>query len=157
MQIYLKLPKYLLEWCLFEYGDANGVVSFPRGGAENDVLEMMLDRLPDGMEMPERQPDELPIEIPAFKSKPEKEGFCYMTEPGKKVLRHVIMVRLRVRLWHDLYRIEKLQLPITDTIYDWMERNGIEDDARSWEALRQMFMRQRNSYRQGKPSEKKRI
>lgn len=156
MVLYLKLPKYLREWCLFEYGDAAGVVKFPRGGAENDVLEMMLDRLPEGTAPPEQQHDEVPIEIPQFKSKPAPD-WCLMTEPGKKVLRHVIMVRLRVRLWHDLYRIDKLQLPITDTIYDWMERNGIEDDARSWEALRQMYMRQRTSYRKGKPSEKKQI
>ena len=48
MIIYLSLPKYLYEWCLHDWGDAQGIVRFPRGSAENDVLEMMLDKLGEG-------------------------------------------------------------------------------------------------------------
>lgn len=156
MNLYLKLPKYLAEWCQHEFGNAQGVICFPRGSAENDVLEMMLDVMPDPEHPPLPQPGDTAIDIPIFKSKPLPQ-FCYMSENGKKVLTHMIMVRLRVKLWHDLYRVEKLSLPITNTIYDWMGRNGIEDDPRSWEALRQMFMRQRKAYRTGKPSGKRKI
>lgn len=157
MNIYIRLPKYLAEWCLHEYGSPEGVIRFPKGGAENDVLEMMLQPQPDH-EHPELQkPGESAIELPILKSKPQPT-YCYLSENAKKVLTHVIMVRLRVKLWHDLYKIEKLSLPITSTIYDWMERHGIEDDPKSWEALRQMFMRQRKAYRSNiTPSEKKQI
>ena len=156
MNIYLQLPKYLAEWCLFEYGNEQGVIRFPRGGAENDVLEMMITTLPENAKPALQQPGEVAIELPIWKSKPQPD-YCHITESAKKILTHVIMVRLRVRLWHDLYRVDKLQLPITDSIYDWMERHGIENDAKSWESLRQMFMRQRKSYKQGKPSEKMQI
>ena len=156
MNIYLKLPKYLAEWCLHEYGNTDGVICFPRGSAENDVFEMMLDKLPEGENPQMQQPGESAIELPILKSKPQP-SYCHLSENAKKVLTHVIMVRLRVKLWHDLYRIEKLSLPITDSIYDWMERHGIEPDPKSWEALRQMFMRQRKAYRNGKPSEKRKI
>ena len=145
MNIYLSLPKYLREWCLHDWGDADGVVRFPRGGAESDVLEMMLDRLPDKTLPEMQQPGETAIAVPEFKSKPSPT-WCYLTPNAKKVLTHVIMVRFRVQLWHDLYRVEKLSLPITDSIYDWMERHGIEADAKSWEAIRQMFFRQRKEY-----------
>lgn len=156
MNIYLKLPKYLADWCLHEYGNSQGEICFPRGGAEIDVFEMWLEPQPDPEHPELQQPGEFPIVIPVLKSKP-LPTYCYMNENAKKILTHVIMVRLRVKLWHDLYKVEKLSLPITDSIYAWMECNGIEDDPRSWEALRQMFMRQRKAYRQGKPSEKRKI
>lgn len=157
MNIYLKLPKYLSEWCLHEYGTPDGTVRFPRGGAESDVLEMMLDVQPDPEHPELRMSGETAVELPIFKSKPQPT-YCYLTPYAKKVLTHVIMVRLRVKLWHDLYRIEKLSLPITDSIYDWMARHGVDDDPKSWEALRQMYMRQRAAYRQGiKPQEKMQI
>ena len=48
-----------------------------------------------------------------------------------------------------MYLVEKLSLPITDSIYDWMTRHGIEHEEKSWEAIRQMFFRQRKAYRKG--------
>ena len=118
MIIYLTLPKYLGEWCLHDWGDANGVVRFPRGSAENDVLEMQLDKLPEGAEPQLREDGQIAIEIPDFKSKPAPY-WCVLSEYARKVLTHVIMVRFRVQLWNDLYKVEKLSLPITDCIYDW--------------------------------------
>lgn len=149
MNIYLTLPKYLREWCLHDWGDAQGIVRFPRGSAENDVLELFIDRLPEKTlpEMPKE--GQTAIEVPQFKSKPQP-AFCYLTDDAKKILTHVIMVRFRAQLWNDLFHIERLKLPITDTIYDWMERHGIEDEPKSWEAIRQMYFRQRKAYRSKK-------
>ena len=154
MIIYLTLPKYLGEWCLHDWGDANGVVRFPRGSAENDVLEMQLDKLPEGAEPQLREDGQIAIEIPDFKSKPAPY-WCVLSEYARKVLTHVIMVRFRVQLWNDLYKVEKLSLPITDCIYDWMERHGIEPEEKSWEAIRQMFFRQRKAYREGQTPPKR--
>ena len=148
MNIYLSLPKYLTEWCLHDCGDAQGGVRFPRGSAENDVLEMMLDKLPEGGTPQLREDGQVAIAVPDFKSKPAPY-WCVLSEEARKTLTHVIMVRFRVQLWKDLYLVEKLSLPITDSIYDWMTRHGIEHEEKSWEAIRQMFFRQRKAYRKG--------
>lgn len=148
MVIYLTLPKYLAEWVLHDWADPQDVVRFPRGSAENDVLEMMLDKLGEDEKPAMREDGQIAIEIPEFKSKPSPY-WCVLSENARKILTHVIMVRFRVQLWNDLYRVEKLSLPITDSIYDWMTRHGIEHVEKSWEAIRQMFFRQRKSYREG--------
>ena len=97
---------------------------------------------------------QLAIEIPEFKSKPAPY-WCCLSEAARKTLTHVIMVRFRVQLWNDLYKVETLSLPITDCIYDWMERHGIEPVEKSWEAIRQMFFRQRKAYKEGQTPPKR--
>lgn len=146
MNIYLKMPKYLAQWCLHDFGDEQGVVHFPRGSAEHDVLELSLSTLPKGAEPQLRQPDEIAIELPVFKTKP-LPFYCYLNDHGRRLLLHIISVRFRVLLWDDLYNIERLQLPITDVIYDWMSRHGIDDDESNWETIRQIFFRMRKKYR----------
>ena len=148
MNIYLTLPKYLKEWCLHDWADAQGVIRFPRGSAENDVLEMMLDKIPEDGTPQLQEEGQVAIAVPDFKSKPAPY-WCMLSEDAREVLKHVIMVRFRVQLWNDLYKVEKLSLPITDSIYDWMTRHGIEHEEKSWEAIRQMFFRQRKAYREG--------
>jgi hypothetical protein len=154
MNIYLTLPKYLTEWVLHDWADAQGVVRFPRGSAENDVLEMMLDKLGEDEKPAMPQEGQVAIAVPDFKSKPAPY-WCVLSQDAQDTLKHVIMVRFRVQLWDDLYRVEKLSLPITNCIYDWMTRHGIEHEEKSWEAIRQMFFRQRKAYRKGhKPSKR---
>ena len=70
MNIYLTLPKYLTEWVLHDWADAQGVVRFPRGSAENDVLEMMLDKLGEDEKPAMPQEGQVAIAVPDFKSKP---------------------------------------------------------------------------------------
>lgn len=154
MNIYLSLPKYLKEWCLHDWADANGVVRFPRGSAENDVLEMMLDKMPEDGTPQLREEGQIAIAVPDFKSKPAPY-WCMLSEDARETLKHVIMVRFRVQLWNDLYRVEKLSLPITNSIYDWMTRHGIEHEEKSWEAIRQMFFRQRKAYKKGQTPPKR--
>ncbi|WP_410077426.1 hypothetical protein, partial [Barnesiella intestinihominis] len=36
--VYIHLEKYLAEWLLHQFGQ-NGQIRFPRGSAENDILE----------------------------------------------------------------------------------------------------------------------
>lgn len=145
MNVYLRLPKYLAEWCLHDWGGDDGVVRFPRGGAENDVLEQTLTTPPRGAEPQLPAEGDIAVEIPNFKTKPQPH-YWYLTDHGRRLLVHVIYVRFRVALWNDLYRIDRLNLPITDVIYDWMERHGIEPEEKSWEAIRQIFFRQRKKY-----------
>lgn len=146
MNIYLRLPRYLAQWCLHDFGDEQGVVHFPKSGAEHDVLELSLTTLPKGASPQLQQPDEIAIELPVFKTKP-LPFYCYLNDHGRRLLVHIINVRFRVQLWNDLYNIEQLKLPITDVIYDWMARHGIDNDERNWETIRQIFFRLRKKYR----------
>ena len=115
---------------------------------------MQLDKLAEGEEPEKRQEGQVAIEIPDFKSKPAPY-WCVLSESARKILTHVIMVRFRIQLWNDLYKVEKLSLPITDSIYAWMERHGIEPEEKSWEAIRQMFFRQRKAYKEGRNTPKR--
>lgn len=148
MNVYIKLPQYLTEWVLHDFGDENGVVRFPRGSAENDVLEHTLTKPPKDMVTPPlKQPDEIAIELPSFKSKP-LPYYWWLNNHAKEMLCHIIYVRFRVLLWSDLHKVEHLELPITDLIYEWMLRHGIDDNQKSWETIRQIYFRQRKQYAQ---------
>lgn len=149
MTIKLNLPTYLNQWLVHEYGDEEGVVRLPNGCAEHDVIELLAERWPEGEPEGKVERWNTQIHIPEFKGR-EPEYYHYMTAHAKKMLAHVIYVRFRAALWHDLFTIDKLHLPITDAIYDWMERHGIEPTEKSWEALRQMYFRQRTKYRKNR-------
>lgn len=153
MLVYIQIPAYLRQWVLHDFGDNEGVVRFPRGSAENDVLEYTITCQPKDEPPQLRQEGDLAIEVPDFKSKPQPY-YCYINPKAKEMLAHIIYVRFRMQLWQDLNSIERLQCPITDMIYEWMERHGIDDDPKNWETIRQIFFRQRKQYR--KKNEKKR-
>ncbi len=145
MLLYLKLYPYLAQWVQHEFANAEGVVHFPKGSAEHNVMEMMLQRRPPrtNPELPEA--GTIAINIPSFRCKPA-ESYYHLSKNARKVLAHTIYTRFKVQLWEDLYNIESLQLPISNTIYDWMERHGIADTPENWETIRQMFYRQRKKY-----------
>lgn len=145
MNIYLHLPKYLRQWVLHDFGDAEGVVRFPRGSAEHDVLSHTLTTQPKNAKPQLPDEESVAIELPELKYKP-LPFYCYLTERARKMLAQVILIRFRIMLWHDLHDLDKLQCSITDVIYDWMERHGIDDDPTSWETIRQTYFRQRKKY-----------
>ncbi len=153
MLVYIQIPAYLRQWVLHDFGDNEGVVRFPRGSAENDVLEYTITCQPKDEPPQLRQEGDLAIEVPDFKSKPQPY-YCYINKKAKEMLAHIIYVRFRMQLWQDLNSIERLQCPITDMIYEWMDRHGIDDDPKNWETIRQIFFRQRKQYR--KKNEEKR-
>ena len=149
MLIYIHLPKYLREWVLHDFGGDDGVVRFPKGGAEYDVLEYVITTPPKDAQPQLRGEGDIAIEVPQFKSKPQPY-YWYINDSARRMLEHIIYVRFRVLLWQDLYTIERLQCPITDVIYEWMERHGIEPEEKSWETIRQIFFRMRKKYRKSK-------
>lgn len=146
MNIYLQLPRHLREWLIHEYGDEQGVVRLPNGCAEHDVMELLLEKWPHDVPVETMGDGKTAIHIPEFKAR-KPEHYNYLTPNGKKMLTHVIYVRFRVQLWNDLHRLEKFHVSITDAIYDWMERHGIEPVEKSWESIRQMYFRQRKQYK----------
>lgn len=148
MLIYLKLDQYLRQWCIHEHGNpVDNTVSFPRGSAENNILELFLTTPPRGNE-PELPADgTLAINVPAFKAKPAPY-YNYLSQSARDLLRHTIYIRLKLQLWHDLHRFSNLDVELSGLIYTWMEAHGItNDDDRAFETLRQMYYRQRKRYK----------
>jgi len=141
--IRIEVPDYLLDWCRFKWGDEKGHIRFPRGSNESEILERLLKKTPPDPIEPDGN---LPIEVPNFKSKPNKD-FTWLTTKDRKMLVHALQVYFRIELWHDLFDIERLRLPIGDSVWAWMEEHGISDDPKNWEAIRQIFYRQRLKYR----------
>lgn len=146
MTIKLYLKEYLRQWIVHDYGDEEGIVRLPNGCAEHDLIELLVQRWPEDEPHGKVYRWNTEIHIPEIKGR-DPEYFCYMTDHAKKMLADVIYVRFRAALWHDIFTIDKLHLSITDGIYDWMERHGIDPNEKNWEALRQMYFRQRKRYR----------
>lgn len=147
MTIQILLPEYLHQWLVHEYGDQDGVVRLPLGCAEHDVMECTLKPWPEDVgrgQVP--WPWNTLIHVPEFKAR-SRDRCEYMSEHAKKMLAHVIYVRFRAALWQDIYKLDRLNASITDSIYDWMEGHGIELTEKNWETIRQMYFRQRKSYR----------
>lgn len=146
MTIKLNLKPHLRQWLIHEFGDEEGIVRLPNGCAEHDLIELLIQRWPEDEPHGKVFRWNTEIHIPEIKGR-DPQYFCYMTDHAKKMLADLIYVRFRAALWNDIYRIDRLHLSITDGIYDWMERHGIETNEKNWEALRQMFFRQRKRYR----------
>lgn len=150
--IKINVPDYLADWCRHEWPSAEpeqeGLVRFPRCSPENELLEIYIRRVAKKQVLPE-EVGNLSIEVPFFKNKPPAL-WREINERTRKMLVHALQVRFKVKLWQDLYNIEHLNAPITDVIYEWMERNGIQDNGKNWETIRQIFYRQRHRFSKNK-------
>lgn len=146
--IKITVPEYLADWCRHEWPSAEplepGAVRFPRCSPENELLELYIRRVPKDTVLPEENGN-LTIEVPFFKNK-QPGQWREVTERTRKMLAHSLQVRFKVKLWKDLYKIERLNAPITDVIYEWMDQNGITENDKNWETIRQIFYRQRNRF-----------
>lgn len=138
--IYIETENYLAQWFVNHCGGTNPV-QIERGSAESDILELFLSRrkyeIPDTGEHAN-----LEIIIPWYKSK-DIRYYNYLPPYGKKALEKTIYNKFRVQLWNDLNTVDNSGCKITDLIYAWMEKYGIEPDEKNWETIRQMYFRMR--------------
>lgn len=149
MNVYIQVTRHVAEWCRHEYAVGNNAVRFPRGSAENDILELTLQKQPENAMpiIPQETPETLAIEIPNFKAKPPM-FYNHLTKAAENMLAHTIYVRFRMTVWKELHTFDKLNLPIADSVWDFMERHGIDLNEQAHEAIRQMYFRQRKKYRE---------
>ena len=142
--VYIHLEKYLAEWLLHQFGQ-NGQIRFPRGSAENDILEYSLTTQPADIPVPLKSPDSLAIEIPYFKTK-DPRYYNFLPPRAKKALERTIYIRFRIELWNELHTFDSLSHNLSDLIWTFMEKHEIADDPKSWETIRQMYFRMRKTY-----------
>lgn len=144
--IYLNLPKYLAQWLVSEhYSKEKGAVVFPRGSNERNILELFLTKLPKGAVPDTPKEGSVPVEIPAFAYKPPAT-YHYLPARGRDALVSAIKIRFKKMMWEELHQIRPAEVKITDLVYAFLEKHGIEPDEKNWETVRQMYFRMRKVY-----------
>jgi len=140
--IYLKAPDYLAQWLRHDYWDEETQrISFPRGSAPRAILQSLLRKPPKNYhEVPDSSL--LPIEVPSFKGI-NPASFNYLSSHGRSALISSCKILLRATLTSELLPTFAHDVQITEIIYDFMDRHGIDKDPKNWEALRQMYYRER--------------
>lgn len=145
--LYLHLPKYLAQWLVSEhYSQEKGAIVFPRGSNERNILELFLTKRPKDSPPSAPRPDDITVEIPSFAYKPPST-YNHLPSRGRDALVSAIKIRFKKMMWEELHQIRPEEVKITDLIYAFLEKHGIEGDQQNWETVRQMYFRMRKVYR----------
>lgn len=140
--VFIKAPDYLDQWMRHEYWDEESQrVVFPRCSAPRAVLQSLLRKPPVGF----RQGDTsglLPVEVPSFKGL-NPATFNYLSPSAQSALVSSCKKLFQATLFEELHHLFNHDVQISDIIYAFMERHGIENTERNWETIRQMYSRMR--------------
>lgn len=140
--VYIQAPEYLDQWLRHDFWDADTQrIVFPRGSAPRAVLSSLLRKAPRNY-MQGDTSGLLPIEVPSFKGI-NPASFNYLSEAGQSALISTCKKLFRSTLFNELHELFDHDVQITDIIYDFMDRHGIERTERNWETIRQMYARMR--------------
>lgn len=139
--IYITPPAYLADWLRHEFWSTEtGRVEFPRGSAPRAVLQALLRKGPALLPPPPE--GSLPVEVPTFKGI-NPATFNYLSDDGKSALISACKKLFQATLFTELSPLFGHEVQITDVIYDFMDRHGIEATEKNWETIRQMYSRLR--------------
>lgn len=153
--LHFQVPEYLAQWLRHEQN--SNPVKLTRGSVEADVLEYYLCRQPTTLPLESVREEcrgNLEVFIPSYASK-DVRIWNYLPPKSAKVFIDCIHARFVIQLWQEIHKLENVGSSITDLIFAFMERHGIEDDGKSWETLRQIYYRRRNAYRGGSLNKRK--
>ena len=140
--VFLQVPPYLDQWCRDEYWNSEtGRVEFPRGSAPRAILQTLLTRRPR-VDLFADYTGMLPVEVPTFKGlNPATHN--YLPTAGKKALISCLKKFFAAMMWQELHPLLSHDVQITDVIYAFLDRHGIEPTPQNWETVRQMYYRMR--------------
>lgn len=142
MLLYFRVPRYLAEWTIHEFGGQNPV-QLPRKSPESDILRMFLTRQPDDVPVDLGLGANLSVVIPTFKHPdPDwRRGYYYLPPKASFAFISRLKTRFKIQLWEELFILDNQQREISALVYAWMEKHGIADDPTSWETIRQAYYR----------------
>lgn len=141
--IYLRVPEYLGQWLRHSYWDEEGGrVVFPRGSAPRAVLQTLLRKAPRGYREERGGEGSVAVEVPTMKGL-NAATHNYLSESGRSALLSACKKLFQATLFNELHELFGHDVAITDIIYDFMERHGIEGSEKNWETIRQMYLRLR--------------
>lgn len=135
----------MAQWAIHEFGGTTPI-SLPKHSIERRILEFFLQKRPDNLPSDIDNNANLVIQLPVFKEKDPMRGFSYLPPRAQKLLVRTLKNRFKIKLWDDLHVFSNCGEEISSLIYAWMEKNGIEDSPQNWEAIRQIYYRQRKFY-----------
>ncbi len=142
----IKAPGYITDWLRHDYWNADRRrVEFPRGSAPRAVLSALLRKTPAGYREPQGE-EWTAVEVPTFRGV-NPATYRYLSESGQTALVGACKKLFRAQLWMELSGVMGEDVQITDIIYDFMDRHGIEATETNWETIRQMYMRLRKKAR----------
>lgn len=140
--VYINPPDYLEQWLRHEYWDSETErVVFPRGSAPRTVLGAMLRKAPSHYRQ-SVAPCGLPVAVPTFKGV-NPASFNYLSPSGHSALIAACKTLFKAMLFTELHMLFDHDVQITDIIYEFMDRHGIDSTERNWETIRQMYSRMR--------------
>lgn len=140
--VYITPPEYLEQWLRHEFWDADAeAVKFPRGSAPSVVLMTSLRATPAGYRA-DGSEGALPVVVPTVKGL-NPADFCFLPDTGRTAVVSTCKRVFQANLYHELHLLFAHDVQITDIIYDFMDRHGIDCNERNWETIRQMYARMR--------------
>ena len=145
MFLYLELDEYLAQWFIHDQG-GNNPVRLIRGSAEAGLLELFLQTPP-----PDYVPDfggegKVAIEIPNFRSKDTRDNY-YLPPKARETLIACIRNRFDVQMWQSLHRFFNIFQRQDNLIYAFMEKHGIAQTEKNWNAIAKRYQRKRDIYK----------
>lgn len=141
--LYIKLEPYVAQWFVNEMGGEP--VHLPKRSSESEIIEYFLTPTPKNEVPILKEEGSISIVLPTYKHK-DPTYFNYLPPKAMAALARCINVRFRVQLWQDLHKLHNTECRMTDLIYAWMEKHGIDCTESNWEAIRQFYFRKRKIY-----------
>lgn len=141
--IHLHVPDYLDQWLRHDHWNPDRQrVEFERGSNVHSILSCFLRKTPAGYIKPDTE-GLLPVEVPTFKGMfPDCHN--YLTAEGHRALVSALKRNFKALLDKELSVFYTHDVVITDIVYAFMAKHGIESNERNWETIRQMYKRLRD-------------
>lgn len=134
--VYLRLPRYVGQWCHYHFGDP---VRFPSRSYPHFVLRTLLRSRPR-LSRPQLPEDGLTaVQIPDGHQR-HASTYNYLSHDARLRLESAIVELFHAEMYRQLLPLV-LQPRLNLSIEEWCYANGIEES--SWEAVRQSFYRMR--------------
>lgn len=86
------------------------------------------------------------IELPNFRSKDTRSNF-YLPPKAAEALKACIRNRFDIEMWNALHRFDAIFQRQDNLIYAFMEKHGIEQTEKNWNAIAKRYQRKRDIYK----------
>ena len=140
--IYLKVEPYLAQWLTKAFGSP---VDLPRDTPECRLIKRFLDKTPLDIRPDTGEGTNLAVLIPWSKEK-DPRTYNYLSPRAKALLIESFETVFLNNMWTELGDLDNLNCNLTDVIYAWLEKHGIEEE--QWETIRQKYYRIRKRFRE---------
>ncbi len=137
------MEPYLKQWFIHEHGGVTPV-SLLRNSPERNIIQAFISTKPSGWVA---QPIEngVPIEVPVIHGL-DPEYWCFLPPRACQTLYNCIKSCFDSQLFGELHTIRSKDVLLTDLIYAFMEKHGIEDTETNWNTLAKIYKRKRDSH-----------